>query len=136
MGKFRRAFRDRYREQGYDRRDPDRPRIAGVCVAIAQQFGLRTKLVRVALILSAVFFFFPTVVIYTMLSFVLRPREKMEFASPEQAKFWDGLAKDPPRTIHTLRDTLRRAEQRVVRIEALVTSDEFDLRRRFRDIGG
>ncbi len=129
MGRYKYKYKDR------DRRDPDRPRVAGVCLALAQQMGVKTKLVRVAAILSLVFFFFPTLVIYGMLSLVLKPREPMQFATPEGAAFWQGLAKDPPRTVQSMRDSLARAERRVIRLEEAVTSNDFDLRRRFRDLG-
>jgi phage shock protein C len=125
----------RYKLHKRYRRDPYRPRIAGVCLALAQQLGVKPKLVRVAAILSLVFFFFPTLVIYGMLSLVLKPREPMQFATPEGAAFWQGLAKDPPRSVQSMRDSLRRAEQRVRALEEAVTSNDFDLRRRFRDLG-
>ncbi len=116
-------------------RDPDHGWIAGVCAGIADHLGIAPALVRGLAVLGLIFFLIPTAVAYVALALVLRPKPKALFASPEQEAFWRGLQADPRATLDATTARLRALDRRLARAEALVSSDEFELRRGFRDLG-
>ena len=115
-------------------RDPGRGWIAGVCAGIADYLDAQPTLVRLAAVLCLIFFFIPTVMAYVAFALVLRPKPPALFASPDEESFFRGLRSDPGSTLRGIRERFSRLERRLARAEALVTSDEFELRRRFRDL--
>ena len=116
-------------------RDPEHGWIAGVCAGIADHLGIAPALVRGLTVLGLIFFLVPTAVAYVALAVVLQPKPKALFASAEQEAFWRGLQADPRATLDATTARLRALDRRLARAEALVSSDEFDLRRGFRDLG-
>jgi len=123
---------------GWDRtriyRDPARGWIAGVCAGVADHLGVEPILVRLVAVLCLIFFILPTIVAYVAFALVLKPRPPALFASADEESFFRGLRSDPGSTLRGIRERFGRLERRLARAEALVTSDEFDLRRRFRDL--
>jgi phage shock protein C len=117
-------------------RDPERGWVAGVCAGIADYVGADPLVVRLAALLCLVFFLPATLVTYAALALVLKPRPSLLYATPEEESFWRSLRIDPAQVLHEVRGRLRGVERRVVRIETLVTTDEFELRRGLRDLGG
>ena len=117
-------------------RDTARGWIAGVCAGIADYMETDPWLVRVAAVICLIFFFVPTVIAYVAFALVLKPKPPELFATAEEESFWRGMRGDPGGTLFRLRERFSAVERRLNRAETLVTSDEYDLRRRFRDIGG
>lgn len=128
-----------WRAPGADRwriwRDPDHGWIAGVCAGIADHLGIAPGLVRAAAVVGLVVFTVPTAVAYVALAIALKPKPPELFADPSQEAFWRDLRTDPVQTLTALRDRLRRLDRRLGRAETLVASEEFELRRGFRDLG-
>ena len=116
-------------------RDPEHAWIAGVCAGIADYFGIAPSLVRVATVVGLIFLDIPTIVAYVVLAFVLKPKPPALYADPAQEAFWRGLRADPRASLDTVRARLRALDFRLARAETLVASDEFELRRGFRDLG-
>lgn len=116
-------------------RDPDQGWIAGVCAGIADNLGVRPGLVRAATVVGLVFFTVPTAIGYLALALALKPKPPALFADPAQEAFWRGLRSDPMQSLAALRDRLAALDRRLGRAETLVASDEFELRRGFRDLG-
>ncbi|MGH7097105.1 MAG: envelope stress response membrane protein PspC [Stellaceae bacterium] len=117
-------------------RDPERGMIAGVCGGLAEYVGLRPVLVRFLTILGLVFFFIPTIVLYVALALALPPKPPGLYRADDEAKFWRTVRTAPRGALGALRDRLRDLDARLGRIESLVASDEYELRRRFRDLEG
>lgn len=117
-------------------RDPDNGLIAGVCAGIAEYVGLRPVQLRLLVILGLVFFFVPTVVGYVALAFLLQPRPAGLYRAEDEARFWRHVRTAPNGALSELRDHFRGLEARLDRIEGFVVSEEYELRRKFRDIGG
>jgi phage shock protein C len=115
-------------------RDPARGWVAGVCAGIADYLDVGPSLVRLAAVLCLIFFFVPTAVAYVAFALVLKPRPPALFSSADEESYFRGLRNDPGSTLRGIRERFGRLERRLARAEALVTSDEFDLRRRFRDL--
>jgi phage shock protein C len=117
-------------------RDRERGWIAGVCAGIADHLETEPALVRIVAVICLVFFFLPTLVAYAAFAFVLKPKPAALFSSTAEEQLWRSLRSDPGGVLHGLRERFHALERRLGQAETLVTSDEFDLRRRFRDIDG
>ena len=126
------SFSDRTRVY----RDTERGWIAGVCAGIADYAETEPTLVRLAAVLCLIFFCVPTLVAYAAFALVLKRKPPALFATPAEESFWRGLRNDPGAMLHGLGTRFHGLERRLARAEALVTSDEFELRRGFRDLGG
>jgi len=124
------------------RRNVGRGRILGVCAGIADYFGIRRGLVRAAAIVGMVFFPWAVGLVYLALGFAL-PRQTEPLPEPsemppdarEDASFWRGMAVKPADTFSALRFRFRELEERLASLETEVTHPEYDLKRKFRDLG-
>jgi phage shock protein C len=117
-------------------RDTENGRIAGVCAGIADYLGVKRSMVRLAAILGLVFFFVPTFITYLALTMILPKKPARLYASREEEVFWRGVSAAPDDTLRALRNKFAELEQRLAGMETGVTSPDFDLHRKFRDIGG
>lgn len=115
-------------------RDPDRGLVAGVCSGIADFVGLRPVQVRLLLVLALVFFFVPAILAYLALAVLLPAKPPGLYPGEEEAAFWQGVRVAPERTLQSLRARFAGFERRLAEIERLVASEEYELRRKFRDI--
>jgi phage shock protein C len=116
-------------------RDTKNARIAGVCAGLANYFDVRVRYIRLALILGMIFGFLPAIVVtYVILALVLKPMPDKIFETPQEEQFWRSVARSPNRTTGELKSRFRSLDRRVSDIERRVTSDEVDLRQKFRDL--
>src|SRR6185437_13108739 len=102
----------------------------------AEYFGLRRWLVRLATVFGLIFFFVPTLVVYIALALMLPKRPPQIYRSAEEEVFWRGVAAAPDDSLRGLIRKFSELEHRLAGMETVVTSPEFDLRRKFRDLGG
>jgi phage shock protein C len=116
-------------------RDSDRGIIAGVCAGIADYIGVEPIVVRLIAAAGLVFFFVPTVAGYVVLALVLRPKPPALYASRDEEAFWRGVNTAPADTFAALRRKFRDLEDRLAQMESQVASGDFDLHRKFRDLG-
>lgn len=117
-------------------RDPARGVLAGVCAGIAEYVGLRPVQVRLLMVLALVFFFVPTILGYVALALVLKPKPPDLYRAEDEARFWRTVRTAPKGALDSLRERFGGIDRRLARIESLVASEEFELRRKFRDIEG
>lgn len=117
-------------------RDPGNGIVAGVCSGIAEYVGLRPVQVRLLAVLALVFFFVPTVIVYVALAVALKPKPPDLYRAEDEALFWRTVRTAPQGALEGLRERLRDIDRRLARIEGFVTSEEYELRRKFRDIEG
>ncbi|MDB5406340.1 MAG: hypothetical protein JWL84_1252 [Rhodospirillales bacterium] len=127
---------DRWRSPYRLYRDTEHGRVAGVCAGIADYIGVRRRMVRIAAILGLVFFFVPTILVYLALSFLLPKKPPELYGSAEEEVFWRGVRTAPDDSLKALARTFAELEERLARMETAVISADFDLHRKFRDIGG
>jgi phage shock protein C len=116
-------------------RDSDRGIIAGVCAGIADYIGVEPIVMRLVAVLGLVFFFPPTIVVYVILALVLRPKPPALYASPDEEAFWRGVGTAPADTLQSLKRKFVDLEARLAQMEGQVTSGDFELHRKFRDLG-
>jgi len=121
------------------RRDTRRGKIAGVCAGLSNYFGWRLKFVRFGFIaLSVIPPFFPLgFIIYGILAVVLKPEDESALApvrSREEEEFWRKFSMEPKATFSELKHRFRALDARIANMEHAVTSDEYGLRKAFRDL--
>jgi phage shock protein C len=116
-------------------RDSDRGIIAGVCAGIADYIGVEPIVMRLVAVLGLVFFFPPTIVVYVILALVLRPKPSALYASADEEAFWRGVGTAPADTLQSLKRKFVDLEARLAQMEGQVTSGDFELHRKFRDLG-
>jgi phage shock protein C len=116
-------------------RDTNRGMLAGVCAGIADYIGVEPIVVRLAAVLGLVFFTLPTIAAYVILAVVLRPKPTALYASPDEEAFWRGVGTAPADTLHSLKRKFADLETRLGYMESQVTSSDFELHRKFRDLG-
>ena len=117
-------------------RDTERGILAGVCAGIADYAGIEPVIVRIAAVAGLIFFFVPTIVAYLILAVALRPKPPALYESRDEEAFWRGVNTAPTDTFQSLRSKFRDLEERLRRMEGQVTSGDFELHRKFRDLGG
>lgn len=121
---------DRFRGM---RRIPERGVIAGVCAGIAEYFDWNVRLLRAILVVGFIFSgFFPIVVAYLVLWYVLDPRP------PEPATSFESPAAPQaptrPASMTDIKARFERLDQRLRNIEECVTDREFELRRELKKL--
>jgi len=109
-------------------RDKQHAMIAGVCAGVADYWDFNRKGVRVACVLMMLFPpFIPFVMIsYIVLALVLPVKPANLYADEEQAVFWRGVNNAPADVFGALSHRFRELNLRLEKMEAFVTSKEFE----------
>ncbi|MFC1720220.1 envelope stress response membrane protein PspC [Pseudomonadota bacterium] len=112
-------------------RDKENAMLAGVCAGIAEYFGLNRKGVRLVTFLFVLFppFFAFVVISYIVLAIVLPVKPVNLYENTEQAEFWRGVSNAPSDVFGALRHRFRELNHRLEKMEAFVTSKEFEIDR-------
>lgn len=114
------------------RRDPARGKVAGVCAGLGAYFEVNPKFLRIALVLGCLFgLFLPLVAGYILLTVLLPTTSEDETAVDV---FGEAAGRGTSDRVEALREHFHHLDQRLAAIEAMVTSDEFRLRQKFRDL--
>ncbi|MDY0873025.1 PspC domain-containing protein [Dongia rigui] len=120
------------------RRIPDKGKVSGICAGIAQHWGVRLKLVRVAAVLGLIFAPMFTLIAYGLGTFFLKPADQARAEPTKAAQSQDDWATGglpPDLSFPNLRAKFKDLEERAGAMENQVTSREFQLRRDFRQMG-
>jgi phage shock protein C len=115
-------------------RDRENALIAGVCAGIAEYFAWNRKGVR---LVTAVLFLVPpflpfVAVSYILLAIFLPVKPEGLYKTKEQrekAEFWRGVSNAPSDVFGSLSHRFRELNLRLERMEAFVTSKEFEIDR-------
>ncbi len=112
-------------------------KVSGVCAGVADYFGISPTPMRVILAVAMITpFWLPTLVVYFLAAWILEDApEEIEPVSSEEQQFWKDVRREPSGTAHDLRHKFREMERRLRDMEAHVTSSEFELQKKFRDLG-
>ncbi len=117
------------------RRDTRHGKIAGVCAGLSNYFGWSVKWVRVLSVLLTVFFFPLPLFAYLAAAVLIKPDDAREhFADDESEQFWRKFSMRPKATFSELKHRFRALDARIADLEHAVTSDEYGLRKAFRDL--
>ena len=110
-------------------RDKENAVLAGVCAGIAEYFGLNRKGVRLVTFLFMLFppFFAFIAISYIVLTIVLPVKPADLYENTEQAEFWRGVSNAPSDVFGAMRHRFRELNHRLEKMEAFVTSREFEI---------
>jgi len=111
-------------------RDKENAMLAGVFAGIAEYAGLNTKGTRIVcalLCLTPMLAF--VIVSYVVLAIVLPVKPADLYETREQAEFWRGVSNAPSDVFGSLRHRFRELNLRLEKMEAYVTSKEFEIDR-------
>ena len=103
--------------------------LAGVCAGLANYFGLNRKGLRLITALSTLFFFPFVVPAYIILMIVLPVKPQDLYKDESQEKFWRGVSMAPSDVFSNLSHRFRELDLRLQKMEAYVTSREFEMDR-------
>lgn len=110
--------------------------IAGVCGGIAERMGWDATVVR---IIAAVMFFSGGFIIPVYLViWAITPRQpyRPRNLTPDEEQFWTSISDRPRETFSNIRYKFKDMDERLAKMERSVTSEEWKLRREFRDLEG
>ena len=110
-------------------RDKENAILAGVCAGLANYFGLCRKGLRIVVAISAIFFFPFVVPAYIILAIILPAKPVDLYKDESQEKFWRGVSMAPSDVFSNLSHRFRELDVRLQKMEAFVTSKEFDIDR-------
>lgn len=117
-------------------KDPEGKVFSGVCAGIANYYGWQSaNWLRIGWAAATLFFFPFPLIAYVILAFVLKPAPLgAAFKTPEEERFWRTFSTRPKATFSELKHRFRALDARLADLERAVTSDEYGLRKAFRDL--
>jgi len=110
-------------------RDPENGMLAGVCAGLADYFGFNLKGLRLITAIGGVIFAPFVITSYVILAILLPKRPTVERVDKAQEDFWRGVSNAPSDTFSSVRHRFRELDLRLQRMEAFVTSKEFEIDR-------
>lgn len=110
-------------------RDRENAMIAGVCAGLADYFGFNRRGVRLITALSLLLFMPFVVVGYIILAIVLPVRPAAQKIDEERANFWRNVSNAPSDVFSQVKHRFRELDLRLQKMEAFVTSREFEIDR-------
>ena len=110
-------------------RDKDNAMLAGVCAGLASYFGLNRKGLRLIVAVSTLLFFPFVVPAYIILMIILPVKPQDLYQDEGQEKFWRGVSMAPTDVFSNLSHRFRELDLRLQKMEAYVTSREFEMDR-------
>jgi len=141
-------------------RDPSRGKICGVCVGVADYFGLEVWVVRIIAVTALLFFNYPILIAYLVGYFVLEPKPgtgkhdkiramKKQFQGDSYTNKTADISPDnksasvqqvwkkgrvPAQTLKNINCSFKSLENRLQNMETYVTSKQFELRKEFEEL--
>lgn len=108
--------------------------IFGVARGVADHFGWSVGLVRLILILSAIFLFmWPTIIIYLIAAVIMSPAPDGRLDTQEERDIWLQTQLDPAAAMEQLARRAGAVEKRLRRLEDYVTSRDYAWSRKMTD---
>jgi phage shock protein C len=107
--------------------------IFGVCRGLAEHFDFSVFWVRFIAIALLVFSgLWPAMILYLLAALVMKPEPVMPISSPGERHFYDAYASSRHEAAQRLKRRYDGLEERIRRMEDVVTSREYDWERRLR----
>lgn len=108
----------------------------GVCGGLAERFGWEPSLVRILFVIGFFFMPGPVLLIGYVVGAMITPKEPIgrPNLAPEEEQFWRNVSDRPRVTASGLKYTFMDLEERLQNIERSVTSEEWRLKKAFRDL--
>lgn len=106
--------------------------ICGVCAGLADYFGFNLIAVRAVVLILAIPFTAVIVCGYVLLCLLVPAKPENLYRTSEQEEFWREMKGRPHDSLGRLRHRFRNLERRLQRMEAWVTSKEYEIDRELR----
>lgn len=108
----------------------------GICGGLAERFGWEPSLVRILFVIGFFFMPGPVLLIGYVVGAMITPKEPIgrPNLAPEEEQFWRNVSDQPRVTASGLKYTFMDLEERLRNIERNVTSEEWRLKKAFRDL--
>ncbi len=125
-------------------RTPAQAKIAGVCAGIAERMGIKRFWVRAGFVVFAVVTHGFGIALYLLLAILMTPREDVYAPAAAYGGYAAAgpmpsgpmpVGPPPGARVMDVRARFTAIDARLSRIEAVITSNELSLRRKFRDLG-
>lgn len=108
---------------------------AGVCAGVANYYGWSVEWLRLGLAALTVFFFPLPLIAYVIAAFIMKNgSSQTELRTREEENFWRTFSTRPKVTFSELKHRFRALDTRIADLETAVTSEEYGLRKAFRDL--
>ncbi|MEO0982497.1 MAG: envelope stress response membrane protein PspC [Pseudomonadota bacterium] len=109
---------------------------AGVCGGLAERYGWDPLAVRIGAVAAFFLFAGPLIIFAYIIIWMITPKSPIGRPplDEEEDAFWRGVSDRPTVTFSNLKYTFNDLEDRLQRLERNVTSDEWRLRKEFRDL--
>lgn len=105
--------------------------VAGVCKGLARHFGVRVRLLRLGVIVLAVFTgFWPVLGLYVVAALIMKLEPMLPTPDEGSREFYESYASSRQGAAHRLKDKFENLDRRIRRMEDIVTSKEYDWDRR------
>lgn len=109
--------------------------VAGVCAGIAKYYGWNANGLRIGLVLLSLFAFPLPLIVYIVAAFIMKAEPPGPiYQTAEEERFWRTFSTRPKATFSELKHRFRALDGRLAALESAVTSDEYGLRKAFRDL--
>ena len=115
-------------------RNSAKGKVAGVCAGLGDYFGINPLIFRCLTIAGLFVATLPTIAGYVLLAWLLDDRPADLFESEEEKHFWQDVHTRPRDATYGLRHRFREFDRTLRRMEAYVTSTEFELNRKIKDL--
>jgi phage shock protein C len=111
-------------------RDKQNGKWMGVCSGIADYTGIDVTLVRIGFVVAIIMGSGAPLLVYLAAGFIApaKPRE-LNYDTPDDQKFWQGVRASPRRTVRDVRSKFRDIDRRLADVETYVTSSNNQLSR-------
>ena len=115
-------------------RNKQKAKINGVCAGIADYFGISPLPVRLGALIALFTMTVPAIVGYLVASWLLDEVPPDLYESDAERAFWKSVRTEPSGTTHDLDHKFREFDRALAAMESYVTSAEYELNRKFRDL--
>ncbi len=110
--------------------------IAGVVKGLADYMDFSVTGLRLIVIVLVLFTgFFPAIVLYVIAACVMKIEPSVPFENQADREFYDSYSSSRPLAIDRLKRTYESLDRRIRRMESIVTSREFEWKRKMEDEG-
>jgi phage shock protein C len=112
--------------------------IAGVCAGVAERFGWDIALTRIVCAILVLTGIFSSLILVYLVVWAVTPRRPFAplSMSRDEEAFWNSVSDRPGETFSTIRYKYRDLDERLANMERTVTSEEWRLKRQFKDLEG
>jgi len=116
-------------------RDTRHKLLCGVCAGVSDYFGIDRMLVRGITVAGLVLVPAPTLLAYVVGCFALSPRPDDLYRNETEQRFWQDVRRSPKDTFSRTKHKFMQLEHRLRKLEAYVTSSQFELEREIKKVG-